>query len=111
MANWKLWDDLEATVLSDAGASDQALRRRVADNVRAMTVGDRTVPDGLPGPLLKLVQKMALDAWEVTDEDVQAVLAAGISEEELYELIVTGAVVAGSQRLEIALAALDEVDP
>jgi hypothetical protein len=44
----------------------------------------------------------------VTDEDVEAVKAAGLSEDDIFELAVCAALGQSARQLAAALAALDE---
>jgi alkylhydroperoxidase/carboxymuconolactone decarboxylase family protein YurZ len=44
----------------------------------------------------------------VTDADIAAAKAAGLSEDHIFELVVTAAVGQANRQLESALAALDE---
>lgn len=60
----------------------------------------------LPLHLVAIVDKVHRHAYKLTDEDVQAALAAGVSQEALFELIVLAAVGAATQRLEAGLAAM-----
>ena len=55
----------------------------------------------------KLVDTIARHAWKVTDADVDAVKAAGLSEDEIFELAVCAAFGQATRQLEAALAALD----
>jgi hypothetical protein len=55
-----------------------------------------------------LVDKIARRAWTVTDADVAAAKAAGLSEDEIFELTVCAAYGQATRQLEAALAALDE---
>ena len=54
-----------------------------------------------------LVDNVARHAWRVTDEDVAAAKAAGLSEDEIFELVVCAALGQSSRQLTSALAALD----
>jgi hypothetical protein len=58
-----------------------------------------------------LIDKVTRHAWKVTDEDVAAVKAAGLSEDEIYELVVCAALGQSSRQLDAALAALDQATP
>ncbi len=55
-----------------------------------------------------LVAKVAKNAWKVTDEDVAAAKAAGVTEDQLFELTVCAAMGQATRQLDAALAALDE---
>jgi alkylhydroperoxidase family enzyme len=52
------------------------------------------------------LKKVRLHAYEVTDEDVEALKAAGFSEDEIFEHTVSAAVAAGLERLDAGLATL-----
>ena len=55
-----------------------------------------------------LIDKVAKNAYKVTDEDVAAARSAGLSEDELFELCVCAALGQSTRQLDAALAALDE---
>lgn len=54
-----------------------------------------------------LVDTVARNAWKVTDQDVAAVKAAGLSEDEIFELAVCAALGQATRQLDAALRALD----
>jgi len=54
-----------------------------------------------------LVDKVARHAWTVTAQDVDAPRAAGVSEDEIFELVVCAALGQATRQLDAALAALD----
>jgi alkylhydroperoxidase family enzyme len=54
-----------------------------------------------------LIDKVARTAWKVTDGDVAAAKAAGLSEDEVFELVVCAAFGQSSRQLRAALAALE----
>lgn len=57
-------------------------------------------------PLASYIRKVADNAGAVTDEDVRALMAAGYSEDQIFEATVSSALGAGMTRLEAGLAAL-----
>lgn len=61
---------------------------------------------GLPQPLGPLIDKVARHAYQVTDQDIEAVKASGISEDQLFELIICGATGQAARQYENGLAAL-----
>lgn len=65
------------------------------------------VNEGLTGMLGALVEKVVWRPSEVTDEDVQAVLAGGLSEDQVFELVVCAAVGQASRQYEAGVAALE----
>jgi hypothetical protein len=82
-------------VLGGDGKASKEQRRAAFDN--------KGVNEGARG----LVDKVAKNAWKVTDEDVAAVKAAGVSEDQIFELCVSAALGQATRQLESALAALD----
>ncbi len=83
-----------ARILDGKGEAPPALRRAAFDAA------------GLSGALATLIDKVARHAHRVTDEDIAAVRAAGLGEEQIYELVVCAAVGEATRQLETALAAL-----
>ena len=63
---------------------------------------------GVPEATRALIDKVAKNAYRVTDEDVAAAKAAGATEDEIFELSVCAAVGQSTRQLESALAALEE---
>ena len=90
------FDRLRERVLDGPGRLDAGLRRAVSG--RAL--------DDLPEALRDYVAKVHDHAYRVTDEDVAALLAAGYSEDEVFELTAAAAVGAGLARLERARRAM-----
>jgi hypothetical protein len=62
---------------------------------------------GLPEPLRSLVDKVAGHAYTVTDEDVAAVVATGLSEDQIFEMVVCAAIGQATRQYDAALAALE----
>ena len=79
------------------GTSARAARRAAFDN------------HGVDERARRLIEKVAREAWKVTDEDVAAVKAAGVSEDEIFELVVCAALGQATRQLSAALTALDAV--
>ena len=53
-----------------------------------------------------LIEKIAKHAYKVSDEDIAAVRAAGLTEDQIFELAVCAALGQASRQLDNALAAL-----
>jgi len=82
-------------------AALQASGETPADRRRAAAHG------GLPaGQLAQYRDKVHLHAWRVADEDVEALLRNGFSEDAIFELTVAAAVGAGLQRYRHGLEAM-----
>jgi alkylhydroperoxidase family enzyme len=76
------------------GKASSAARRAAFDNA------------GVPAATAALVDKVARNAWKVTDEDVAAARSAGLSEDEIFELVVCAAYGQATRQLEAGLAAV-----
>lgn len=92
----ELHRELVTRIVDGDGRASRAQRRAAFDD----TVAD--------GPLRTLVTKVAREPTRVTDDDIAAVKAAGLSEDEVFELVICAAVGQGTRQYEAALAALDE---
>ena len=64
----------------------------------------------LPEPLHTLVDKVATSPTKVTDADLAAPLAAGLSEDEIFELVICAAVGQSARQYEAGLAALADAE-
>lgn len=92
----------------------QALVTRVVTGAGHSSVEARQAAfDGRPhDPRVDaLVARVAEHAWTVSDADVAAPCAAGVTEDEVFELVVCAAVGQATRQIESALAALDEAAP
>lgn len=85
---------LVTRVLGSDGQAPPELRRAAFDNA------------GLSDPMRTLVEKVAHHAYRVTDEDVAAVGAAGLSEDQIFEIVVCAAIGQADRNYNSALAAL-----
>jgi len=72
------------------------------DSLRATVAGTPPAPEALESYLRKVHER----AYTVTDGDVEALKAAGFTEDEIFEQTVSAAVGAGLDRLERALRTL-----
>jgi hypothetical protein len=64
--------------------------------------------DGLAPPLDGLISKVATAPAQVTEADFAAALAAGFTEDQVFELVVSAAVGQSSRLYEAGLTALAE---
>jgi len=87
-------DDLERRVLDSRGALDPAIRQAAAAG------GE------IPEDLESYVDKVRQQAYEVTDGDIESLLAAGYSEDEIFEITVAAAYGAARLRLNLGLKAM-----
>ena len=84
-----------ARILQGDGRASHAQRRAAFDNA------------GLAEPLATLINKVAKHAYKVTDEDVAAAKASGLSEDQIFELVVCAAIGQATRQYDRALAALE----
>jgi len=61
-----------------------------------------------PGSVRVLIDKVARHAYKVTDDDVAAAKAAGLSEDVIFELVLAAALGQATRQYESAMAALEE---
>jgi alkylhydroperoxidase family enzyme len=61
---------------------------------------------GLGEPTRTLIEKVTYHATSVTDEDVAAVRAAGLNEDQIFEIVVCAAIGQASRQHKNALAVL-----
>ena len=62
---------------------------------------------GLPGPLNTLIDKVIQQAYRVTNQDIAAAKASGLSEDQIFEIVVCAAVGQAARQHDTALAALE----
>ena len=86
---------LVTRILEGDGTASHAQRRAAFDNA------------GLAKPLHVLVDKVAMHAYKVTVEDIAAARAAGLSEDQIFELVVCAAIGQATRQYDTALAALE----
>ena len=101
--------DLVERVLTSAAAHAPAdVRRAAYEYVAALTRGD--APAAVVSPAAEpYLRKVALCAYKVLDREVDAMRAAGLTDDDVFEITVAAALSAGVTRMELALAALEEV--
>jgi hypothetical protein len=90
-------DDLAAlvrTVLEAPAFTEPAIRAAAFHNSE------------LPPPLGPYVAKVQAESYRITDDDIQALVAAGYAPDAVFEITVAAALGAAMQRLEAGLAVL-----
>jgi alkylhydroperoxidase family enzyme len=92
----KAREALVQRILEGDGKASRERRRAAFDNRR------------LEGPLGTLVGKVAEHANMVNDDDIAAVRSAGLSEDEIFEIVVCAAIGQSARQYDAALAALDD---
>jgi alkylhydroperoxidase family enzyme len=85
-----------ARILEGDGRAPHALRRAAFDNA--------ALAEPLPAAL---IDKVARHAYKVTDEDIAAAKTSGLSEDQIFELVVCAAIGQATRQYDTALAALE----
>jgi hypothetical protein len=96
--------------MSDIKQARESLVRRILEEEGKASPSDRRAAfnnHGLDEPLGTLADKVATRAYSVSNEDIAAVRAASLSEDEIFEIAVCAAIGQATRQYEIALAALD----
>jgi hypothetical protein len=86
-----------ARILEGDGKASPAQRRAAFNNT------------ALAEPLSTLIDKVARHAYTVTDEDIAAVRATGLSEDQIFEIVVCAAIGQATRQYDAAVAALEAV--
>jgi hypothetical protein len=95
---------LVAALFDGRGETEPALRRAVAGRAETpLDAGGGAIPPELEG----YVDKVARQAYRVTDDDIAALRSAGHSEDAIFEITLSAALGAGLVRMERGLAALE----
>jgi alkylhydroperoxidase family enzyme len=104
----ELAERLRDAVLEGKGETDSRLRQAVAAR-SAELAGQPGAPARveIPADLRQLVDKTALHAYRITEEEIAALRRAGYSEDAIFEIAISAAVGGGLARLERGLAALE----
>ncbi|MES1242942.1 MAG: hypothetical protein ABUT39_15105 [Acidobacteriota bacterium] len=95
------FERLRASVLEGRGELEPGVRKAIAE--------ERAI-GAVPPVLIPYLEKVAYQAYTVTDEDVETLKKAGLSEDRIFEATVAAAVGAGLKRLRLGLAALADVE-
>ena len=96
--------------MSDIRQARAALARRILEGGGKASPSERKAAfqdSGLAEPLGALADKVARYAYRVTDEDIHAVRISGLSEDEIFEIVVCAAVGQATRQYDAALHALD----
>jgi alkylhydroperoxidase family enzyme len=81
-------------ILEGDGKASRAQRRAAFENA------------GGTGQLSTLIDKVARHAHTVTDDDIAAAKATGLSEDQIFEIVVCAAIGQSTRQYDAALAAL-----
>ena len=96
--------------MSDIRQARKALTRRILEGDGKASPSERRAAfnnSGLAEPLGALVDKVARHAYRVTDEDITAARVSGLSEDQVFEIVVCAAIGQATRQYDTALAALE----
>lgn len=96
--------------MSDIRQAQKALASRILEGDGKAPPSDRRAAfdnRGLAEPLGTLVDNVARHASRVTDEDIAAARKSGLSEDQIFEIVVCAAVGQATRQYHTALAALE----
>lgn len=91
--------------------SYKALIKRILEGKGKASIDERHSAfdnTGLKEPLSTLINKIALHPAKITNEDVKNVISSGLDEDQIFELIICGAVGQAARQYDSALKALSE---
>src|SRR5215471_303563 len=97
--------------MPDVRQAQKALVKRILEGDGKASPSERRAAfnnTGLAEPLGTLVDKVAEHAYRVTDEDVTAAKVAGLSEDQVFEIILCAAIGQATRQYETAFAALKD---
>jgi len=84
------------TILGPKGKATQTDRKAAFANAE------------VPAAVRALIEKVTKNAYKIVDEDIAAAKAQGVTEDQLFELVVCAAIGQASRQYEGAMAALAE---
>ena len=96
--------------MSDIRQARKALVRRILEGAGKASPSERRIAfdnSGLAEPLAALVDKVARRAYKVSDEDIRAATRSGLSEDQVFEIVVCAAIGQAARQHDAALAALE----
>jgi hypothetical protein len=96
--------------MSDIRQARKALARRILEGAGKVSPSERRAAfqnSGLAKPLAALVNKVARHAYRVTDEDITAAKLSGLTEDQVFEIVVCAAIGQATRQYDTALAALE----
>lgn len=98
--------------MSNITEARKALVTRVLEGAGQASPTDRRAAfylSGVTGPLAALTDKVAYDAASISDQNIATARASGLSEDQVFEIVVCAAIGQASRQSDIAFTALDAV--
>jgi len=98
--------ELLENAINAPGKCDRNLRADVM--LRAATLSMGSAAAEVPGEMKQYLDKVALWAYKVIDEELEALREAGHSDDEIFEITICAALGSGLARYQAGLIALEE---
>ena len=109
-----LLERVAAAATEAPGSLDPDVRRVIQARAAALggdpDLSGTEVGTELTGPMAAYVDKVALEAYRVVDGDVEAILAEGYGEDDIFEMTVCASVGAALGRFERGIRALADTE-
>jgi 3-polyprenyl-4-hydroxybenzoate decarboxylase len=96
--------------MSNIAQARNALTKRILERAAQASIAERRAAfnnNGLAEPVRSLVDKVATHAYRITDQDIAAATASGLSEDRVFEIVVCAAVGQATRQYDTAFAALN----
>jgi len=96
--------------MPDIGQARKALTKRILEGAGKASLSERRAAfdnSGLAESPGALVDKVARHPYSVTDEDIAAARDSGLSEDQIFEIVVCAAIGEATRQYDTALAALE----
>ena len=96
--------------MSDIRQGQTMLVRRILEGDGKALPSERRAAfnnSGFPEPVGTVVNKVATHAYKVTDEDIAAARQSGLSEDQVFEIVVCAAIGQAARQYDAAFAALE----
>jgi len=93
-------------VRTSPGDTSPPLRHAVEEWTAELGINPAAQSGEVPSELVSYIRKVALHAYKVTDEDIDALRNVGFSEDAIFEITLSAALSAGKVRLEHGLSVL-----
>ena len=96
--------------MSDVRQAQRMLVRRILEGDGKASPSERRAAfnnSGLAEPVGTLVDRVAKQAYKVTDEDIEAARESGLSEDQIFEIVICAAIGQSARLYDTAFAALE----
>ena len=96
--------------MSDVRQAQRMLVRRILEGDGRASASERRAAfnnTGLAEPVGTLVDRVAKQAYKVTDEDIEAARESGLSEDQIFEIVICAAIGQSARLYDTAFAALE----